>query len=193
MVFEGTLTQDDEDPGDYYEIYRPTQITPAPHILTLKNSYPETVRNALLASFPLVWIDRPATAVRLRVTLERLMDAQGIEGQQKDRNGVLQLSSKGRPKPRPLETRLEEFAKRGSAERRLRKIMDSVKWLGNQSAHDVQEIGEEALFHGFYILEATLDYLYEGMQIDPIIDYYSQKVDVFHHPERQATWPILVQ
>lgn len=189
IVFAGQLSHEDPAEGqEFYECFRPTFCYPAPRIFTLHESYPPEVRAALESAFNLAWSDKSAAAGRIRVAIERLLDSLGVQGIRTHSNGVARLSSKGRPIPIPLHERINDLG-RNSGDRRICELLESVKWLGNAAAHDSEPVHEEALFHGFYVVEAVLANVYQKKSLDEVIEYYTKKINLFYHPEKETTWP----
>lgn len=185
MAFEGILSHS-ELSDDWEEVYRPVYCSPPPQLVDLDKSYPQEVRQVLEKAFSLAWTDCEATSTQLRIALERILDDLQIERFRKDRNGVVQLGSKGRPKALPLSNRITLFKEKGAAERELAKFIDSVKWLGNSAAHGTYTVHEESVFHAFHIIDAVLKSLYRGLAVQQEIEYYSRKINLFYHPSEQT-------
>src|ERR1035441_6331037 len=109
---------EDLPPHPSYEvIYEPLFCCPMPDMFEVSRNCPAEVVLELRAAFRLFWADQAASAGRVRVALERLMDYYQI------------------PKPErgTLHTRIKEFSKSKAI---IGDKLMTLKWLGNTAAHE---------------------------------------------------------
>lgn len=126
--------------ANYVDVFELKYCHPILPIISVSANCPEAVRAALKAAFGLYWVDRPSTAGRIRVAVERLLDHLGIPN--KSGNGGY-LS---------LDDRIETFKK--SDEAHGAQLM-ALKWLGNVGAHTV-DVNNDDLLAAFEVLEHVL-------------------------------------
>jgi hypothetical protein len=107
------------------------------------------VRDEIEASFRLVWLDPAASANRLGVSLERLLDHLRVKTRTK--------TAKGKVEPLRLDGRIKLYE---AKEPTLGAHLMAVKWLGNTASHK-GSISREALLDAFEILEHTLSEMLE--------------------------------
>jgi hypothetical protein len=103
-----------------------------PDIFDIPAKCPKEVSEELRAGFSLFFSDRGATANRVRIALERLMDHLKIP-------------------PGKLHDRLDIFSKQNPIGENLM----AVKWLGNTGSHE-GKVSRDDLLDGFQILEHAL-------------------------------------
>jgi hypothetical protein len=142
-------TGDREPSPKYGSIYQPLFCCPMPDMFELSERCPAEVKSELRAGFRLFWSDQAASAGRVRVSLERLMDHYRIPRRCRGTNGkYFDLK---------LHTRIEIFSKRQSSAGE--KLM-ALKWLGNTGSHQ-GDVSRNDLLDGFEILEYLLAELFE--------------------------------
>jgi hypothetical protein len=131
--------------GTTWEPYfTPKFSWPTLDIFDLPAKCPDEVKAQLRAGFALFWSDPPATASRVRVALERLMDHVGVAKRRRDKTGkFLDLT---------LHSRIELFQKGEAA---IGSQLMALKWLGNTGSHD-GTVTHEELLDAFEILEHAL-------------------------------------
>jgi hypothetical protein len=136
--------QESESMNDYVEMCKPLATQPMLPPLALPSQLPESGRTELEASFRLVWLDPDASANRLRVSMERLLDHLRIK--RRVRN------AKGKFDELNLHNRITLYE---TKEPRLGGHLMAVKWLGNTASHQ-GGVSREALLDAFEVLEDTL-------------------------------------
>ena len=112
-----------------------------PDMFELLEKCPLEVKAELCAAFRLFWSDQAASAGRVRVSLERLMDHYGILKRRKNR--------KGKYYDLTLNDRIKEFSK---AEPTAEERIMALKWLGNTGSHK-RDVSPDDLLDGFEVLE----------------------------------------
>lgn len=148
-IIVGTWTL--EDVGGYpyeeqvwQEVTRITHIEPPLSFVSIPLDCPESVRKAAASVGPLVLVDPDAAIGRLRFTLERLMDEQGVDRATSPSGAV------------SLARRLNTFAKKSKT---TAAFFEALRWLGNEATHagamSLDDVVEAAEF-----LEEGLKILY---------------------------------
>ena len=135
----------DADEGMTWEPYfAPRFCWPTLDIFDVPAKCPAEVKAQLRAGFTLFWSDPAATASRVRIALERLMDHVGVPKRRRDKTGkFFDLS---------LHNRIEIFQK---GEPAIGSQLMALKWLGNTGSHEGQVTREDVL-DAFEILENAL-------------------------------------
>jgi hypothetical protein len=141
-----------------------------PDIFELPEKCPKEVKAELRASFRLFWSDQAASAGRVRVSLERLMDHYKIPKRIKGKDGKYQLSK--------LHRRIEQFSNSRSATGE--KLM-ALKWLGNTASHQ-GDVSRKDLLDGFEILEYLLAELFD--QRTARVTELARQLTLRHAPPR---------
>jgi hypothetical protein len=127
---------------EWIRYYRPLFCHPMPDIIPISATWPDSIKSELRSSFSLFWADRPASANRLRVTIERLMDHLKIKKRYRD----------GKDKQHSLHKRISMFSEHNET---MGNLLLSIKWLGNTASHD-SDISISDLFVAYEILEEVL-------------------------------------
>jgi hypothetical protein len=131
------------------EEFYPLFCRPMPDIFRIPEECPKEVKTELRAAFRLFCSDQSASAGRVRVSLERLMDHYGVPKRRKGKDCKFF--------PLSLHTRIETFSKaRSEAGVKLM----ALKWLGNTASHQ-GDVSRDDLLDGFEILEYLLAELFE--------------------------------
>lgn len=127
--------------------YVPKYVRPALELFDIPTKCPKSASEVLRHAFALYWHDHSATANRIRIAIERLLDSLGVKKRRKDKSGKFQDLS--------LHQRIEEFTK---TEPQLGGQLMALKWVGNVGSHDAQ-VKRDDLLDAFEILEHTLSEL----------------------------------
>lgn len=131
---------DDMQQSEYVDFFTPRHVQPALHLCTLPTNCPDEVRLALEAAFGLYWQSKPATAGRIRVALERLLDHLGIP------------SKNSTGKTIALGIRIDQFSKSDPINGAY---LMALKWLGNVGSHTT-EVDTNDLLDAFEVFEHVL-------------------------------------
>ena len=135
---------DNEEGPDWISFFAPRWCSPMPDVFELPPKCPEAVKKQLKASFRLFWADHAASASKVRIALECLMDHLGVQKRKKEKNGRFSDLS--------LHQRVEIFQK---GELAIGSQLMALKWLGNTGSHEAQ-ISRDDLLDAFEILEHAL-------------------------------------
>jgi hypothetical protein len=141
---------EDTRPGPKYgTIYQPIFCWPMPDMFELPDKCPPEVQAELRAGFQLFWSDQAASAGRIRVSLERLMDHYRIPKRRKNRKGKYYDLS--------LDDRIKDFR---NAEPTAGEKLMALKWLGNTGSHK-RAVSREDLLDGFEVVEYSIAELFD--------------------------------
>jgi Domain of unknown function (DUF4145) len=144
VVGNGTVARFDrmneagEEEEKYIRSFHPLFCWPMPDMFELPEKCPPEVQTELRAGFRLFWSDQAASAGRVRVSLERLMDHYRI------------------PELK-LHDRIKEFSK---AETTAGEKLMALKWLGNTGSHQ-GSVSRDDLLDGFEVLEYSIAELFD--------------------------------
>jgi hypothetical protein len=127
-----------EEEEKYIRSFHPLFCWPMPDMFELPEKCPPEVQTELRAGFRLFWSDQAASAGRVRVSLERLMDHYRI------------------PELK-LHDRIKEFSK---AETTAGEKLMALKWLGNTGSHQ-GSVSRDDLLDGFEVLEYSIAELFD--------------------------------
>jgi len=142
---DGSVEAVDDGEGgmDWDPYFVPRYCYPMPDIIQIPRKCPKEVKTELHAAFALSLADRGASAGRLRVALERLMDTLGVQKRQKKDGKLVDLK---------LHHRIELLQKREPA---TGAQLMALKWLGNVGSHE-GGVKRTDLLDAFEILEHSL-------------------------------------
>jgi hypothetical protein len=105
------------------EICYPEYFERAPRIIEIDDRYPLDVREILISSFSLFWLNKSACANRLRSCIEKILDSFGVPKKQRTKKRLIPLS---------LHNRIIKFCKSND---KYKNILTAVKWVGNVGSH----------------------------------------------------------
>ena len=142
----------------------PEYFSPPLQIIRLRAEYPEPVRIELIRSFTIFFSEPNSAGNRLRVAIERLLDAQTVP------------SGK-------LHHRLDEFSKR---ERDLAEMLMAIKWLGNEGSHS-DKLTKEDVLNGYEVFSFVLLQLYVVAQDRHKMRALSQQLLEKYKPKNNPT------
>lgn len=134
---------------DYKEKYTVRGFHPAISVVELTEDVPTPVRKELARVGALVWSDPGAAVTALRASVEHLLDAQGIDRDEK--------TSKGRPRFLTLNDRISAF--KSEKNPAIGELLDAVRYVGNAGAHGDPPTAEDVL-KVVDIVETALEKLY---------------------------------
>ncbi len=126
---------------DYY--FSPVWCTPMPDMFELSHKWPKHIKNELRAAFALFWCNPAASATKIRISLECLLDHLKVKKRRKKEGKFIKLN---------LHQRIEAFQKN---EPSIGSQLMALKWLGNTSSHE-GEVSHFDVLDGFEIIEHTL-------------------------------------
>jgi hypothetical protein len=155
----------------YSDYFTPRFCSRMPDIFSLPKDSPQTVTSELRAAFRLFWSDEAASANRVRVALERLLDHLKISTSVTNQKGkVVELT---------LHERIKEFE---TTEPVIAKQLMALKWLCNTGSH-VGKVTQDDVLDGFEILEHALNELIG--EHTKRIRGLAQKLEDKHKPKRK--------
>lgn len=143
------LVQTEDGNAEWEDYFDPKYCFPGLRMIAIPDKCPEEVTVELDAAFAMFWSQPAASAGRLRVALELLLDHQGVPKRKRDGNGKY--------KELWLHARLDLFAKSNPAT--AAQLM-ALKSLGNSGAHE-GSISTDDLLDAFEVLEHALGEIIE--------------------------------
>ena len=126
--------------------FHPKFLHPGPPVIWASNDVPEPIRNALRASFSLLWLNHEACVGRLRVVLELILEHWGVPAETHSGKFV------------SLHKRIENWRSLYGASGVAQSLM-AIKWLGNVGSHETQ-MSRERLLDAYEILSRLLRQLF---------------------------------
>ena len=123
------------------DIFTIEHISPAPVPISLPESTPQTIADAIRRASSLIWASPESTTNQIRQAVESLMDEMGIPG----------TNAAGRPVH--LHNRILEFEK---TDPENGAVLLATKWLGNTGSH-VGEISFNDALDAFDMIEFVLE------------------------------------
>ncbi|NEH37416.1 DUF4145 domain-containing protein [Rhizobium ruizarguesonis] len=118
----------------YDTFFEPQTMIPGPALMVIPDGTPSKAAEAMRQAFTAFWGDRGAAANRLRISVERIMDAENIDPTKK------------------LYQRIDDF---GIAHPDLTDTLDALRHVGNLGSHD-GDVGREELLAAFEIYQEWL-------------------------------------
>ncbi|RVG28646.1 DUF4145 domain-containing protein [Sinorhizobium meliloti] len=134
------------------EVYYPHTVVPGPHVFPISPNLSETCKHHLAKAFELMWTDAAASANRLRIFVERLMDQYQIptEGpSDKDPTKIVEWK---------LFKRIDELEKQHPGHK---DAFTALRHVGNEASH-MGQAKRETLLDCFEILEDALNDLVDS-------------------------------
>lgn len=189
LIMAGELNAPDENFPNAEILYRPKYINPSPLLFNLENDYPEQIKLLMTEAFSLFWSDPASCGNKVRVAVEVLLNDLGIERERTNKSGVPILSKKGRPKPIPLQTRLDAFKKKGAKQRACALALESIKWLGNESSHSGAAIKQPIVYKAVMVFGDVLACIYKNINLPESSSHSIEHINFWYHPDNQAEWP----
>lgn len=120
--------------------YSPETMIPGPPLMAIPERTPPNAAEAMRQAFTAFWGDRGSAANRLRISVERIMDAEGIP---KTAANGSELK---------LFKRIEKF---GETHPSLKDTLDGLRHVGNLGSHD-GDVSREALLDAFEVYQEWL-------------------------------------
>lgn len=137
-------------------IFHPKSLHPGPPVIWAGDDVPQSIRNALRASFSLFWLNHEACAGRLRIVLELILENWGFPGETESGTFI------------SLHKRIEDWHSLYGAPSVKQSLM-AIKWLGNVASHETQ-LSRDRLLDAYEILSRLLRQLYppDERQLDDL-------------------------
>jgi len=134
----------------YEDYFKPFYFYPTLHIFQIPEKTPEDVKEAILASFSMVFTNYSTAANQIRIALECLLTHLKI-----NRTKIIKRKRK----------RLNLHERIALLPVRFQKIKDvcmAIKWLGNAGSHCGDKMTFDDVFDGYDMLSFILDELYDN-------------------------------
>jgi hypothetical protein len=150
VVACGFMSEENYPSGEEEMIKRavtPIAFYPAPKIIHVPSSCPQTVKNILEESFGLYWLNLASCANKIRVSIEVLLTELNIPLINVTKNGKAELS---------LHRRLEKFSELNP---NVAQHLIAIKWIGNAGSH-FSELKTKDVLDAYELVEFSLDRLY---------------------------------
>jgi Domain of unknown function (DUF4145) len=151
-----TITEDSYTKGGeptWVTILRPKTMFPAPPIISIPKDTPSAIREAISSSFSMFWVERGASASRLRTSVERLMDHFGVVKTRIAKNPK-KPNKPGKRVPYDLSIRIAKFSAATKNEVQD-KTLHALRVVGNLGTHG-SALTPDALLDAFTIYEDAL-------------------------------------
>lgn len=132
---------EEEDGNPYFSLFQAKSYIPALSVFDIPQRCPATVAETLRQSFALFPGAPGAAANTIRIALEQLMDALGVQAM------------------RSLHRRIEALE---APYAEHKEALMAIKFLGNAGSHEVDRVTPLDIEHAFFITEFVLRKLYEG-------------------------------
>lgn len=135
-----------------YETWlKPVSMFPAPPLFPIAKALPRKVKEELKLAFQLFWTDRSASTSRLRTSLERVLDDQGVATSEPDKSGNMRRLT--------LFERIDRFEK-ASKDTDIAESMTAMRIVGNLGTHG-DEVVEGDYFDLLDVYEDALSEIYD--------------------------------
>jgi hypothetical protein len=138
IVVDYSGDREDNITETYDDIHKIEYIERSPHLIEFNDKIPQNIKEALLESFQLYWIDLNSCANKIRVCLERIIESC--------------FTDKEIP-PGALEGRIKGFLGKTPE---LKSVFEDAKWVGNSTCH-TEKITEEDICNGYEMLKCVLE------------------------------------
>lgn len=138
--------QDEDGAWDSSTMYEPSMIFPGPPLATIPAGTPAPVVEALKQSFSLFWHDLGATANKLRVAAERILNNQGVK----------QYNRTGKRVPLTFARRIEIYSQTNTEHRG---VLTALRWIGNHGSHS-GDVDRDDVLTAFELMQSALQDLY---------------------------------
>jgi len=141
----------EENGPEYYNVLNIEYIERPPYIIEISSKVPQEIKDLIIDSFKLFWLDINSCANKIRVCLEILMDLFEIQ------NYIVKNKKR---KKLSLHERIEIFTKNDVS---LKNILISIKWIGNYASHK-ETITKNDILDGYYLLEYALKKIFDDKE-----------------------------
>lgn len=117
--------------------YQIKGIYPTLNLFKFPDLCPQTVKDELIKSFALYWVDLESCGNKIRVSIELLLDALGI------------------PTIPKLHQRIEKYP-----DKAIKSYLLAIKWIGNTGSH-ADVLAKDDILDAYEIIHKVLDMLFE--------------------------------
>ncbi|NWC63967.1 DUF4145 domain-containing protein [Cedecea sp. P7760] len=159
---------EEEDGNPYFSLFQARSFIPALSVFDLPEQCPRNVAEPLKESFALFPGAPGAAANTIRISLEQLMDALGVQEMRSLHNRIVALPA--------------EYVEH-------REALMAIKFLGNAGSHELDRVTTLDIEHAFFIIEFVLRKIYAGstQSVRQLINRLTAQFDpnfVPHNDER---------
>lgn len=145
---ENTLWGDEGYCSSNRIFYTPLFFTPTVHLFVIPAGCPPDVRHEVVKSFSLFWHDIDSCVNKLRQALEWVVGGCAT-------GRPASPAGKEKPVSEPtLHERIESFKKKN---RKVREMLEAVKWIGNKGSHAGHELLVNEAWDAYELLEYALN------------------------------------
>lgn len=138
-----------KDRPGYFEYLTPLFFAPTINVFNVHDEVPRDIRNAIVESFNVYWVDVSACANKIRTILEMLMDFFKVKKSHIE---------KGKRKNYTLHNRIEFFKAQKNYEA---DYLMAIKWIGNSGSHGNDGLKTDDILDAYEILDHVLVRLFE--------------------------------
>lgn len=149
--FDPVLAQGGQDPYAYCSRYTAKTFVPPIPVFRIPVQCPEAVRAEIQSAFAILWSDRGASANRVRIAIEKLLDTKKVKRTVTKRGKRTQLT---------LHSRIDKLASK-TDDKDTHSLLMAVKWLGNAGSHGADMAVDDVL-DGFELLDHILFRMFDG-------------------------------
>lgn len=148
VVICGTYSSAERGFLEFYKVFEPDFIFPAPDIFSIHENYPDDIKSETRKAFSLFWIDRDAAGNRIRSIVEMLLDHLKVKKRE--------LTKKRKYRKLSLHNRILEYHPKNPD---IGEQLFAIKWLGNFGSHS-NGLTKDDLLDDFEMIEFVLDKLF---------------------------------
>ncbi|WP_030528825.1 DUF4145 domain-containing protein [Phycicoccus jejuensis] len=162
------------DDGPHYSgFYQCEVLYPHVLLLTVPESTPPDVQEAIHRAGRVILSDPGLAATALRSGVERFLTHQGVSAT--DEKGRFVSAAK----------RIKTWGEAASGRREIARLFDAARWLGNTGTHEDSDITVEEVLQGVTILDEAFHRIYTG----PDVDLLAQRINDARGPYRGEEQP----
>jgi hypothetical protein len=143
----------------YQDVLKIRALFPAPPLFRISKNVPNKIREQLELAFQMYWTDVSACVARLRTSVERLLDDQGVPKERLLSAGT--NTSGGKMHRMDLHERINSFTSGSSHQDQLQGLRN----IGNLGTHGADDVDDEDLFDAIDVLEFVLTGIYDTKTI----------------------------
>jgi hypothetical protein len=148
----------------YETCFIPQYFKPTPFAFQITLSCPYKIKEEIIKSFSLFWIDVSASANRLRIAIELIMEDCGVTT------------------GHSLNKKIDKFKE---TEPELANYFRAIKWIGNTGSHEADSLKKQDLIDAFEILELALEKLYDSRDREEKVANISNEINSIKKPRSQ--------
>jgi hypothetical protein len=160
IVFSGKASSEIENYNDtilesYSNDLKIEYIERPPFLFKIDKKIPSEIKEIIIDSFKLFWLDIDSCANKIRICIELLMDLFNVKKYTIIKNKRRLLS---------LHERIIIFSGKNLE---LKNILTSIKWIGNFASHK-EKINKDDIIDGYILLEYVINRIFDFNRIEAI-------------------------